>query len=103
VEGIGLHDSSRARAVEHDGQLHAPVATMNLPVKPGDVVKIPEEHYCYGLGALTLRLTAIFPPHPQWLDREWIFVRGVEIGWNGAEYGERQVLVRIKALKPETT
>lgn len=52
---------------------------MNLPVKVGDAVKIPEPDYCYGLGTLTLRLTQICPPYPQWPDREWIFVKGIEI------------------------
>ncbi len=65
-------------------------------VKVGQVIRVPEEHYCYGRGMLTLRVTAVDPsPHP---NLEWLRVMGVEIGSDGSDGKERTVLVRVSAL-----
>ena len=68
------------------------------PVKVGDVLVIDEADYCYGIGPLRLRVTAIGAPRGQVQGLEWLGVVGVEIRWNGAEGGHRSVLVRTAAL-----
>ncbi len=70
---------------------------MTAPIKPGDVVKIPEADYLYGLGDLVLRVTE--PPDVQRLpDGDWLRLTGIQLAWNGTELHERQVLVRLQAL-----
>jgi hypothetical protein len=67
-------------------------------VRVGDTLRIPEADYCYGYGVLTLRVTAVDATAVQLPALEWVWVRGIEIRWNGAENGERRVLVRVSAL-----
>ena len=68
-----------------------------IPVRPGEVLRLREEDYMYGLGPLTLRVTAVH--HVQRLpDGPWVFLRGVELAWCGRELDERDVLVRAAAL-----
>lgn len=66
------------------------------PCQPGDVLELAEEDYRFGTGPLTLRVTGLI--HVQEIDQEpWLYVRGQQIGWQGAET-PRQVLVRLAAL-----
>ena len=68
------------------------------PVKVGDVLKLAEEDYRFGVGSLTLRVTALL--HVQELpDGPWLYLRGVTIRWDGSEGAVRQVLVRLAALR----
>ncbi|GGK20827.1 hypothetical protein GCM10010124_11680 [Pilimelia terevasa] len=62
-------------------------------VRPGQVIRIEEEDYAYGVGALTLRVTGL-APHD---DPAWIRVTGVEIHWTGGDGPRREVLVRSSA------
>jgi hypothetical protein len=63
--------------------------------RAGQVVTIPEEHYLYGTGDLTLRLARVGELVP---GQEWVAVRGVEIRWDGRDGPRREVLVRVAAL-----
>jgi hypothetical protein len=62
----------------------------------GEVIRVPEADYAYGLGELTLRVTHVDPdPHPE---LEWLRIRGIEIRWDGTDGKNRDVLVRVSAL-----
>jgi hypothetical protein len=67
--------------------------------RPGDVLKTHEDNYRYGLGELVLRVTAVRNVQ-QLADGDWLTVVGVQIGWNDADVGEREVLVRLSSLAP---
>jgi hypothetical protein len=71
----------------------------DLPVCVGDVVRIRFGDYHVGLGPLLMRVTEIVPPHPQFPDATWTFVRGIELRCDGAVVGERHVLVRVGVLR----
>jgi hypothetical protein len=64
-------------------------------IREGQVLRIGEADYCYGLGLLTLRVTRDVQ-----LTRglEWVEIEGVEQYPNGREGKERVVLVRVTAL-----
>ncbi len=67
-------------------------------VQVGDVVEIPEAHYLYGTGALTLRVTAVGADLEKYPSLEWVGLQGIEIRWDGSDGEERQVMVRIGIL-----
>jgi len=68
-------------------------------VQVGDLVEIPEADYCYGLGVLKMRITAMTVT-PQEVSRlEWVRLIGVPIYSNGQEGSEREALVRVAALR----
>ena len=93
--------------LRHDAQLpdlyggrSAPApdtVTMTHPIQPGQVLKIPEAHYLYGLGDLMLRLTEVGTVQ-RMPDGDWLKLKGVQLAWNGTELKERQVLVRLSGL-----
>jgi len=62
----------------------------------GDVVEIPEPDYCYGVGTLVMRVTAIrdSPARPG-----WAYLRGVQLADDGSEVKEREVLARLAAVR----
>ena len=69
-----------------------------LPVAVGDVLELAEEDYRFGVGPLTLRVTALL--HVQQLtDGPWLYLRGIPIRWDGRDGEPRQVLVRLAALR----
>jgi hypothetical protein len=72
--------------------------TAEPPVRVGDVLVLSEEDYRFGLGPLTIRVTAILQVQ-QLADGPWVYLRGVPIAWNGHEEESRQVLVRLSALR----
>jgi hypothetical protein len=72
--------------------------TDELPVKVGDIVKITEADYCFGLGDLRLRVTAVAPDRLGRPEPGWVYLTGFTVTWNGEEQDERNVLVRVKAL-----
>jgi hypothetical protein len=37
---------------------------------------------------------------PQLADGDWLTVVGVQVGWNGADVFERELLVRLSSLAP---
>jgi hypothetical protein len=58
-----------------------------------------ESDYRYGVGRLTLRIEYVDRRRPIAIDGElWCLVRGVQIGYDGAERGPREVLVRLARL-----
>lgn len=66
------------------------------PVRPipGQVIRVDEKDYLYGIGELVLRVTAV-AVQPE---GEWLRVVGVEIRRNGSDGPERDVMVRMSAL-----
>ncbi len=68
------------------------------PIQPGQVLKIPEAHYLYGLGDLVLRVTEVGAVQ-RLPDGDWLKLKGVQLAWNGTELRERDVLVRLSGLK----
>ncbi len=70
---------------------------MTFPIQPGQVLKIPEAQYLYGLGDLVLRVTEVGAVQ-RLPDGDWLKLKGVQVAWNGAELKERQVLVRLSGL-----
>jgi hypothetical protein len=63
-------------------------------VWPGDVVRMPEEAYKYGLGTLTMNVTFMWPENDS-----WIWVEGDEIRWDGSVGERRTVLALASALR----
>ncbi len=70
---------------------------MNVLMRPGDLVKIPEAHYRYGVGDLVLRIREVGQVQ-RVVDEDWQVLTGMQIGWNGVEMGKRRVLVRLSGL-----
>lgn len=68
------------------------------PVRVGQVLRLAEEDYRFGVGTLTLRVTGLL--HVQELDDgPWLYLRGTAIRWDGGDGESRQVLVRLSALR----
>ncbi|SCE67615.1 hypothetical protein GA0074695_0230 [Micromonospora viridifaciens] len=63
----------------------------------GDVVQVAEQHYCYGLGTLTLRVIEL-GRRERHSDGIWINLRGVELGHPSGPR-QRRVLARLDALR----
>jgi hypothetical protein len=78
------------------GQGRGGEAANAMKIQPGQVLKIPEADYLYGVGVLTLRVTDVRGEVDPRL--RWLRIRGVEILWNGQEGAEREVMVRVSAL-----
>jgi hypothetical protein len=70
---------------------------MTAPVQPGNVLKIPEADYLYGVGELRLRVVAVGGVE-HLPDGQWLPVRGMELTRDGTELKERQVLLRLSAF-----
>jgi hypothetical protein len=75
----------------------------NRPDRPtvgvGDIIEVPEQHYCYGLGRLVLRVTEVGELE-QHSDGEWLNLRGIQLRHpDYVRLGERQVLVRAEAMR----
>lgn len=66
------------------------------PVRVGDLIRVPEAHYLYGTGALTMRVTAIGADLDKYPSLEWVGLKGIET--DDSEGNEREVLVRMKVL-----
>lgn len=64
-----------------------------MPV-PGTVLALEEADYCYGLGPIALRLTAVEPPAP---GEEWLRVTGREV-LPASDGGLREVMIRLAAV-----
>ncbi|MFU8850910.1 hypothetical protein ACNAW0_07985 [Micromonospora sp. SL1-18] len=63
----------------------------------GDVVEVAEQHYCYGLGTLTLRVIEL-GRRERHSDGIWINLRGVELGHPSGPR-QRRVLARLDAVR----
>lgn len=63
------------------------------------LIVLAEADYRFGVGPLRLRVASIDWAHPMEYDGEpWYSVQGVHVGYDGAERGERLVVVRGKRL-----
>ncbi|BFU45765.1 hypothetical protein KRMM14A1004_40020 [Krasilnikovia sp. MM14-A1004] len=71
--------------------------TRLVPVKVGDVVRVAEDDYCYGLGCLTLRITRV---HGVVIlaDEPWVAVDGIPLWPQGVEGEERFAQIRVAAV-----
>ncbi|MEV4845218.1 hypothetical protein AB0K20_18655 [Micromonospora matsumotoense] len=72
-------------------------ARPTVPFGIGDVVKVAEQHYCYGLGTLTLRIVEV-GRRERHSDGLWIRLRGVELGHPSGSR-QRRVLARLEAIR----
>ncbi|WP_307848922.1 hypothetical protein [Micromonospora sp. U56] len=63
----------------------------------GDVVELSEQHYCYGLGMLALRIVEV-GRRERHSDGVWIHLRGVELGHPSGPR-QRRVLARLDAAR----
>jgi len=70
-------------------------------VQVGDVVRIPEAHYLYGTGVLTMRVMAVGADLEKYPSLEWVGLKGMEIRGNGSDGEEREALVRVGVLTVE--
>jgi hypothetical protein len=68
------------------------------PVAAGDVLQLRDEDYRYGRGPLTLRVSAVHTVQ-RLADGPWVFLRGTELAPDGRELAQRDVLVRVAALR----
>jgi hypothetical protein len=73
---------------------------MTIPaITPGMTLAIPESHYCYGSGLLTLRVERIDVDQDLLQSLEWVVLGGLELRQDtGAVVGRREVAVRTAAL-----
>lgn len=71
--------------------------TTPAPPAPGEVLQLGEDDYKFGVGTLTLRVSAALRVERH-ADGLWLAVRGVEIRWDGTDGKTRDVLVRMTAL-----
>jgi len=67
-------------------------------LKAGAVVRLTEEHYCYGLGTLYLRLTRTPDVQASWDRLEWVELTGVELRRTGGGL-TRSVLARVTGIQ----
>jgi len=68
-----------------------------VPV-PGTVLALDEADYCYGLGPIALRVTAVEPPAA---GEEWLHITGREVH-PSADGGLREVMIRLSAVPRAT-
>ena len=68
-------------------------------VQVGDLVEIPEADYCYGVGVLKMRITAMTVTPQEASRLEWVRLIGIPIYDYGQEGPEREALVRVAALR----
>jgi hypothetical protein len=66
-------------------------------VSVGETLRVAEADYTFGLGPLTLRVTAVVGIE-QYHDEPWVNLRGIELGPGGREGVERPAQVRVAAL-----
>ncbi len=72
-----------------------------MPVKPGDIVELPEDAFKYGLGTVRLRVTRVRRDLIRYYEGEWVWLEGDEVRWDGSTT-PRQLLARISALPGRT-
>ena len=69
------------------------MTTPTRPV-PGQVIRVDEPDYMYGIGELVLRVTAVAVVP----EGAWLRVVGVEIRWDGSDGPTCDVMIRVSAL-----
>jgi hypothetical protein len=68
-------------------------------VRVDQVLRVPEAHYLYGTGELVLRVTHVDSNLDRYPGLEWVRVKGIEILWDGSDGQERDVMIRVAALR----
>jgi len=68
-------------------------------VQVGDLIEIPEADYCYGVGVLKMRVTAMTVAPHEVFRLEWVRLMGVPVYSHDQEGPEREPLVRVSALR----
>lgn len=68
-----------------------------IPFRVGDVVALSEQHYCYGLGTLTLRVIEL-GRRERHSDGIWIHLRGVELDHPSGPR-QRRVLAKLDTVR----
>ncbi len=73
---------------------------MKPPVKPGDVVRVGETDYLYGLGELHLRVTKVGSVQ-RLANNDWVDLEGLTLRSDGSPASDRvrHAVVRVSALK----
>lgn len=72
---------------------------MSVEQRRGVVLRVAEADYRFGAGPLVLRIEHIDVEHPAEFDGElWYRVRGVSVGWDGADRGRCDVLIRATRI-----
>jgi len=73
---------------------------MSGPLKVGDVIKVAEPDYCYGLGELHLKITKIGPVQEQ-KDGPWVSLEGLTLRSDGSQTDtrSRHALVRVRGIR----
>jgi hypothetical protein len=103
---VAVHDISRGDALlRRAGLAVAPAVRRGTgsvkgepPITVGDVLELAEADYRFGVGPLTLRVTALL--HVQVMaDGPWLYLRGIAIRPDGSDGESRQILVRLSALR----
>lgn len=74
------------------------------PLVPGDVIRVEEPDYLYGVGPAVLEVTAVGRPE-RLVDGWWLNLRGVSVRPDGSGRSscERYVLVRLEALQRQAS
>lgn len=75
----------------------SPRRPTNVDRKAGDLVRLGEDDYKYGVGPLALRVSRVRDDLSHYYNGEWIWLEGIEIRSRG-DGPARQVLVRASAL-----
>jgi hypothetical protein len=71
-------------------------------VRAGDVVRIPQAHYLCGVGPLIMRVTVVGADIHRFPALEWVRLCGVQLRHDGSDGDQRDVLVRVAALRDQT-
>nr|MDT0659709.1 hypothetical protein [Micromonospora sp. DSM 115978] len=67
-------------------------------VRIGDVIRVAEQDYCYGIGELRMRITEV-PASAQIPGLEWVELIGTPLTRDGRAGPERAALIRVSALR----
>jgi hypothetical protein len=90
-------NTGTAEYARREDQMGRPIT---LP-RRGETITIKEVDYCYGLGALRLRVSRVGAVVPMTGDPIWVEIEGIELDRHGTEREARRVLVRLAALAPQ--
>jgi hypothetical protein len=67
-------------------------------VQVGEVIRVAERDYCFGIGELRMRIT-IVPASARIPGLEWVELVGIPLARDGRVGPERAVLIRVAALR----
>ncbi|MDG4831784.1 hypothetical protein O7627_21115 [Solwaraspora sp. WMMD1047] len=67
-------------------------------VQVGDVIRVAEQDYCFGIGELRMRITVV-PASAQIPGLEWVELVGTPLVSSRPAGPERAALIRVAALR----